>query len=108
MTRTPAEIERLSFIGKGSAAEILLAIEPEGVSFAASCHRRHGDFCGWAEPLGRWADGRLSRRAADRDSAIAAGSEVIRRRDPDPEVLTWLDSLIPAQPDLFQSERLSA
>lgn len=113
MMQTPAQIaalptyhpfevvERLAFDTKKCGADIRLAIQPEGVAWATSAHRRHGNYSGYSEPLGRWGSERPSRCAPDRSAAIAAASARIRRHDADPEVLAWLDSLIPAQPDLF-------
>ncbi|MFC7378216.1 hypothetical protein [Brevundimonas sp. GCM10030266] len=95
-------VERLTFDTKKCGADIRLSIQPEGVVWATSAHRRHGNFSGYAEPLGRWGTERPSRCAPDRLSAIEQASARIRRHDADPEVLAWLDTLIPDQPDLFQ------
>lgn len=95
------EIERLAFQTKRSSASIMLAIQPEGVVWAAAATNHQGGVSGFAEPLGRWGTARPYHCATDRTAAVLAASERIRRHEPDPEVLAWLDTLVPEQPSLF-------
>lgn len=103
LSYTPfSPVERLAFDNRKASAEILLAPVEQGFTWATSCQRRHGNFSGYAEPLGQWSDQPPRRRAATRLAAIKDASDRIRRHDADREVLAWLDTLIPAQRDLFQ------
>ena len=91
--------------GRGELASIRLG-EHEGRWFFALSHQqRGGDIWGSAGPLG-FTEGRERRDFASRDEALSAAIAHAREKWAGREAemaphLAWLDTLIPAQPDLF-------
>ncbi len=97
-------VEVLSLRCKTHTALILMAPVPEGWTFSVDCSRLTGDVSGWAEPLGRRGGAiRPDRLAPSQEAALEAARAVILSRTPDRPLIEWLDSLKPAQPDLFSA-----
>jgi len=95
----PGEV--LSLRCKTHTAMIRLASVSGGWTFAVDCARLFGDHSGWSEPMGH-RGGVLRRFALTRDEALQAARAVILSRLPDDQpLIDWLDTLAPAQPDLF-------
>lgn len=94
-------VEVLSLRCKTHTAMIRLAPVAGGWTFAVDCSRLSGDLCGWSEPMGG-RGGVLRRFALTRDEALEAARAVILSRLPDDQpLIDWLDTLAPAQQDLF-------